>query len=131
MLPCEIIRVILTSCISEKKTKRLTPVIDFFYQGIIESRKRACGNGVAQRLERYDHVELAIEKLPLGKIHSRDLFVLIRRALGLLGIVGITAAFVTTDGLFHVDGLSIVFKYAPKKMLIIRAHFIFRSEKTF
>ena len=69
MLPCVIIRVILTDFISENKTDKLTPAVDFFDQGIIDTGKRSGGDGVTKGLECHDHVKFAIEKLPLTKVH--------------------------------------------------------------
>ena len=129
MLPCVIIRVILTDFISENKTDKLTPAVYFFDQGIIETGKRSRRDGVTKRLKRNDHVKLAIEKLPCGKVHGSDLFMFVRGTFCLLRIIRIASALISANRFFDVDGGCIIFQDAPKEMLVVRAHFIFRSEE--
>ena len=106
-------------------------MIDFFYEGIIKSGKRAGGNCMSQWLKCQDHVHPAVEKLPLCKVHSGDLFMLFCGTLSLFGVIGIAAPFVTADGFFDINRGRIIFQDAPEKVLIICAHFIFRPEKPF
>ena len=124
-------RIVLTVSISVFFYGKLTPAIDFFYEFIIESGSLPGRKLRPEGLKRHDHIKMTVKKLPLRQVHPGYLLMLLCGPFYVRRAFGITAALISADGLFEINGFRAVFQNTPEKMLIIGPDFVLGPVKSF